>query len=123
MSTKINVGRVKATARHTAKVALNIPNAEGAAELTEVTIRYRGLSMADAANFPETEGLEGEERNAAVRKQLAFFVQEIPEFVDDDGEPVTTDESFFNELDIEHVSAISKAIQDARAVPTKPTVS
>lgn len=119
----INVGRVKATARHSTKVTLRVPNEEGVVEEKEVTVFYRGLSMADAAAFPETEGLEGEARNAVVRKQLAFLVTEIPAFVGDDERPVKTDEAFFNELDIEHVTAISGALREARSVPTKPTDS
>jgi hypothetical protein len=122
MST-INVRRVKATAPHKTEATIRVPNEQGVVEETEITIFYRGLSMADADEFPETEGLEGEERNAAVRKQLAFLVTEIPEFVGDDHRPVETNEEFFNELDVEHLTAISGALREARSVPTKPTNS
>lgn len=120
---KIHVARVKATARHRTKATIHVPNDEGVVEPREINIFYRGLSMNDSEEFPEVEGLEGEARNEAVRKQLAFFVLEIPEFTGDDDAPVKIDEGFLKELDIEHVSAISKAIQEARAVPTSPTAS
>lgn len=123
MSKQINVGRVKATARRRTKVTLNIPNEEGAVEQTEVTLVYRGVSMNDSEALPETEGLEGDERNEAISKQLAFFVEEIPEFVGDDGRPAETDEQFFKEMDVDNVTAISAALRAAREVPTSPTAS
>ena len=55
---KINVRRVQATAPHKTKATLRVPNDEGVVEEREITILYRGLSMADADAFPETEGLE-----------------------------------------------------------------
>ena len=118
MST-INVGRVLATAKHKTAATIRVPNEEGVVEEQEITILYRGMSMADADDFPATEGLEGEQLNEAVRKQLAFLVTEIPEFVGDDDRPVATDEAFFSGLDIEHVTAISAALRRARTVPTK----
>lgn len=116
----INIQRVKANARHKVKAVIVLPTDEGIAEQVEIEIVYRGLTLAESSEFEDLSELEGEARTAELIKQLAFVVEEIPSFVGDDDAPVACDAAFFAELDVTILHAISKAIQDAREVPTKP---
>jgi hypothetical protein len=119
----INVRRVKANAQHRVKTVVVLPNDQGVAEQVEIEIAYRGLSLAESSQFKDVSELEGEAQTAELITQLAFVVQEIPQFVDDDDKPVACDIAFFSEMDATILHAISQAISEGRQVPTKPSNS
>ncbi len=120
----ININKVKATMRRKATATVTVEGDDGELQTLELTIFYRGLTLDDTGQFTDLEKLEGEEaRNAEVKRQLAFMVEEIPNFVGDDGLPVATDVEFFSELEVTYLNAISEAITEHRSLPTKPSAS
>src|SRR4051812_42317309 len=120
----INVKRVQAKRRRTATALINDIADDGQVLPVELTIHYRGLSLGESDSFKDLEEIEGEEaRTAEIVRQLGFMVEEIPNFVDDDGKPVEIDEQFFRELDVVYLNAISAAIRAQRSVPTRPSAS
>jgi hypothetical protein len=121
---KINASRVKAATRRRATTTILVAGDDGEPQEIELEIYYRGLSLDDTDQFKDVEGIEGEaERNEEIKRQLAFMVEEIPQFVDDDERPAVTDFAFFHELDVTYLNAISAAIRKQRSVPTRPSAS
>jgi hypothetical protein len=120
----INVNKVKATTRRTATTTITVSGDDGQPQEVELSIFYRGLSLDDTGQFKDLDEIENEaERNEEIKRQLAFMVEEIPNFVGDDGQPAVTDFAFFTELDVTYLNAVSAAIREQRSVPTKPSVS
>jgi hypothetical protein len=120
----ININKVNATMRRKATATITVEGDNGERQALELTIFYRGLTLDDTGQFTDLEKLENEqERNAEVKRQLAFMVEEIPNFVGDDGLPVATDVEFFSKLEVTYLNAISAAITEHRSLPTKPSAS
>ncbi len=120
----INVKKAQATAIRRCVVPFVDTNEDGTSEAVELEIYYRGLTLDESSQFTDLETLAGEARNDEVKRQLAFIVERIPNFVDDAEQPVATDVAFFAALDVALVNAISEAIAGARTtLPTKPSLS
>lgn len=120
---KYSPAQLKARPQHKVPVTMVLRDERGGKQEVVAEVVYRGLSLDDQADFPVLEGLEGKERVDAVKAQLARLVVAIPDFgvgPDDEQRP---DAVYFGEMEIENATAISRAITEARSVPTKPTAS
>jgi hypothetical protein len=111
---KVDLARLQAGNRHTVKVVIDLEDAAGVKTKESITVVYRGITIDQGYAIQDRfNEASDEERRELTAKNLAEWVIDLPDVVDN-GNVVKPTVEFFRALDTRFLHQIAEAIQNDR---------